>query len=47
MSRFGQTAEVYQGKIYFHGGFNGMFLSDFIVFTPGVFVFLFEVLIII
>ncbi|XP_064629979.1 attractin-like protein 1 isoform X2 [Lineus longissimus] len=39
VSRFGHTADVYQGKtsrqMYVFGGFNGVMLNDVLVYTPG------------
>lgn len=34
-SRFGHSAAVYNDEMYVFGGFNGLLLSDLLVYKPG------------
>lgn len=36
-ARYGHTANVHNGGIYFFGGFNGVLYNDLFKFTPGLF----------
>ena len=35
VARYGHSANVYGNEIYIYAGFNGMFMNDFLIYTPG------------